>query len=83
MTRLLCMRLGTGQSGATLATCILRDGSPRTQADMWSSDPSIDHFYRSSSFFRGGDERFQSRRREQRFGDAVRHRDAASVREVR
>jgi hypothetical protein len=22
-TRLLCMRLGTGQSGATLATCIL------------------------------------------------------------
>ena len=32
----LCMRLGTGQSGATLATCILRDGSPRPQADMWS-----------------------------------------------
>src|SRR6266478_6635336 len=40
MTRLLCMRLGTGQPGATLVTCILRDGSPRTQADMWSSsDP--------------------------------------------
>src|SRR6266446_3830152 len=37
MTRLLCMRLGTGQPGATLLTCILRDGSPRTQADMWSS----------------------------------------------
>src|ERR1700726_280150 len=37
MTRLLCMRLGTGQPGATLVTCILRDGSPRTQADMWSS----------------------------------------------
>jgi hypothetical protein len=37
-TRLLCMRLGTGQSGATLATCILRDGSPRPQADMWSMD---------------------------------------------
>src|SRR6266446_5071691 len=37
MTRLLCMRLGTGQSGATLVTCILRDGSPRPQADMWSS----------------------------------------------
>src|SRR6266436_3896293 len=36
MTRLLCMRLGTGQPGATLVTCILRDGSPRTQADMWS-----------------------------------------------
>ena len=32
------MRLGTGQSGATLATCILRDGSPRPQADMWSSE---------------------------------------------
>src|SRR5262249_18924282 len=31
------MRLGTGQSGAALATCILRDGSPRPQADMWSS----------------------------------------------
>jgi len=31
------MRLGTGQPGATLLTCILRDGSPRTQADMWSS----------------------------------------------
>src|ERR1700730_11981754 len=30
------MRLGTGQPGATLVTCILRDGSPRTQADMWS-----------------------------------------------
>ena len=30
------MRLGTGQSGATLAICILRDGSPRPQADMWS-----------------------------------------------
>src|SRR6266436_6424710 len=37
MTRLLCMRLGTGQPGATLLTCILRDGSPRTQADMWSN----------------------------------------------
>src|SRR5215469_7489931 len=37
MTRLLCMRLGTGLSGATLATCILRGGSPRPQADMWSS----------------------------------------------
>src|SRR6266403_5197787 len=36
MTRLLCMRLGTGQPGATLVTCILRDRSPRTQADMWS-----------------------------------------------
>src|ERR1700731_4910955 len=36
MTRLLCMRLGTGQPGATLVTCILRDGSPCTQADMWS-----------------------------------------------
>src|ERR1700741_5377344 len=36
MTRLLCMRLGTGQPGATLVTCILRDGLPRTQADMWS-----------------------------------------------
>ena len=31
------MRLGTGQPGATLVTCILRDGSPRTQADMWSN----------------------------------------------
>src|SRR5262245_58399586 len=37
MTRLLCMRLGTGLSGATLVTCILRGGSPRPQADMWSS----------------------------------------------
>src|SRR5205807_2186567 len=36
-TRLLCMRLGTGQSGAILVTCIMRDGSPRPQADMWSS----------------------------------------------
>src|SRR6266446_536479 len=42
MTRLLCMRLGTGQPGATLVTCRLRDGSPRTQADMWSS-----HRYRA------------------------------------
>src|SRR3984893_18135607 len=41
MTRLLCMRLGTGQPGATLVTCILRDGSPRTQADMWSSGAGI------------------------------------------
>jgi len=39
MTRLLCMRLGTGLSGATLVTCILRDGSPRAQADMWSRMP--------------------------------------------
>ena len=31
------MKLGTGQSGATLATCILRDGSSRPQADMWST----------------------------------------------
>jgi hypothetical protein len=37
-TRLLCMRLGTGQSGATLVRCILRDGSPRPQADMWSRE---------------------------------------------
>ena len=35
-TRLLCIRLGTGQSGATLATCIMCDGSPRPQADMCS-----------------------------------------------
>src|SRR6516165_3105870 len=41
MTRLLCMRLGAGQPGATLVTCILRDGSPRTQADMWSSMGTI------------------------------------------
>src|SRR5690242_9022178 len=34
MTRLRCMRLGTGQSGATVVNCILRDGSPRPQADM-------------------------------------------------
>jgi hypothetical protein len=27
------MRLGIGQPGAALVTCILRDGSPRTQAD--------------------------------------------------
>jgi hypothetical protein len=31
------MTLGTGQSDATLVTCILRDGSTRTQADTWSS----------------------------------------------
>src|SRR6516162_11173520 len=44
------MRLGAGQSGATLVTCILRDGSPRPQADMWSSvmgplvsSPSLTH----------------------------------------
>src|ERR1700724_1058464 len=43
MTRLLCMRLGTGQPGATLVTCILRDGSPRTQADMWSRDQCRTH----------------------------------------
>ena len=30
-TRPLCMRLGTGRSGATLVTCILRDGSPGTR----------------------------------------------------
>jgi hypothetical protein len=41
-TRLPCLRLGTGQSGATLATCILRDGSPRPQADMWSSEIAPD-----------------------------------------
>ena len=37
MTRLLCLRLGSGQSGATLTTRILWDGSPRPQADMLSS----------------------------------------------
>jgi len=31
------MRLGTGSSGATRVTCILGDGSPRLQADRWSS----------------------------------------------
>src|SRR5882762_10125090 len=52
MTRLLCMRLGTGQPGATLVTCILRDGSPRTQADMWSSVPSLNFHY--TTFCRPG-----------------------------
>src|SRR6202043_3977034 len=37
MTRLLCMRLATGLSDATLVTLILLDGSPHPQADMWSS----------------------------------------------
>jgi hypothetical protein len=37
MTRLLCMRLGTGPSGTTLEACILRDGSPLSQANIWSS----------------------------------------------
>jgi len=32
----LSAEVGAGQSGATLVTCILRDGSPRTQADIWS-----------------------------------------------
>jgi len=31
-----CMRLGTGQSGATFATCILWDGSPPTRAHKWA-----------------------------------------------
>ena len=45
------MRLGTGQPGATLVTCILRDGSPRTQADMWSSQ--ADRLYAASLVIAG------------------------------
>jgi hypothetical protein len=33
---LLCMRLGTGPSGTTLEACILCDGSPLSQANIWS-----------------------------------------------
>jgi len=43
------MRLGTGQAGATLVTCILRDGSPRPQADMCSSAVLIDRSGRASA----------------------------------
>jgi hypothetical protein len=43
MTRLLCMRLGTGPSGTTLEPAYCETGRPLSQANIWSSFIAMIH----------------------------------------